>query len=138
MLTGLYAQFGHDLKAPPIKDVYTGSAGNARRVGHDISPVWSSMISLIDLGAGLWPYAHNGSLTTFKGGGGTSVHTRAFLNFVFYFLIYKKKKKPPRQAIAAVYAYVLPFYADSFAFTILMMVNRTTHYVQASGTTLIC
>lgn len=130
MLTGLYAQFGHDLKAPPIQDVYTGSAGNARRVGHDISPVWSSMISLIDLGAGLWPYAHNGSLTTFKGGGGTSVYPCIFK---FCFL-----KKTPRQAIAAVYAYVLPFYADSFAFTILMMVNRTTHYVQASGTTLIC
>jgi hypothetical protein len=56
--------------APPIKDVYTGIAGNARRVGHDISPFWTSMLSLIDLGAGLWPYAHNGSLTTVKGGGG--------------------------------------------------------------------
>jgi hypothetical protein len=56
--------------APPIKDVYTGIAGNARRVGHDISPFWASMISLVDLGAGLWPYAHNGSLTTVKGGGG--------------------------------------------------------------------
>ena len=54
----------------PIKDVYTGVAGNARRVEHDdISPFWISMVSLVDLGAGLWPCAHNGSLTTVKGGG---------------------------------------------------------------------
>ena len=75
MLTTVHTQFRYTTvltQAPPIKDVYTGIAGNARRVGHDISPVWSSMLSLIDLGAGLWPYAHNGSLTTVKGGGGTN------------------------------------------------------------------
>jgi len=46
---------------PDIKSVYTGCCGNARRVGHDISPRWNSMTSLIDVGSGLWPYAHNGS-----------------------------------------------------------------------------
>ena len=46
---------------PDIKSVYTGYCGNARRVGHDISPRWNSMTSLIDVGSGLWPYAHNGS-----------------------------------------------------------------------------
>ena len=46
---------------PDIKSVYTGCCGNARRVGHDISPRWNSMTSLIDVGSGLWPFAHNGS-----------------------------------------------------------------------------
>ena len=25
---------------------------------------WNSMVSLVDVGAGLWPYAHNGSRST--------------------------------------------------------------------------
>ena len=36
-----------------------GGYGNAKRVGHDISPNWASMTSLVDIGAPLWPYAHN-------------------------------------------------------------------------------
>ena len=31
-----------------------------RRVGHDINAVWLSVMSLIDLAAGLWPFAHPG------------------------------------------------------------------------------
>lgn len=52
---------------PDITVVYTGCCGNARRVGHDISANWLSMTSLIDIGSGLWPYAHNGSLGTAGG-----------------------------------------------------------------------
>lgn len=56
---------------PDITKVYTGCCGNARRVGHDISARWNSMTSLVDVGAGLWPYAHNGSksLNTSNPGG---------------------------------------------------------------------
>lgn len=43
---------------PDITKVYTGAFGNGRRVGHDISANWQSMISLVDIAAGLWPYAH--------------------------------------------------------------------------------
>eukprot|EP01046_Picozoa_sp_COSAG06_P047862 COSAG06_NODE_7043_length_2660_cov_32.333073_2_plen_109_part_00 len=39
--------------------VADGAHGNARRVAHDISAVWLSMISLVDLGSGLWKFAHN-------------------------------------------------------------------------------
>ena len=56
--------------SPDIEDVHTGCCGNARRVGHDIEPRWLSMTSLVDTGAGLWPYAHNGSLSTVENGGG--------------------------------------------------------------------
>lgn len=48
---------------PKIQDVYTGCCGNSRRVGHDIGPRWLSMTTLVDVGSGLWKYAHNGSLT---------------------------------------------------------------------------
>jgi hypothetical protein len=44
-----------------------GGYGNAKRVGHDISPNWGSMTSLVDTGAPLWPFAHNGSNPTFGG-----------------------------------------------------------------------
>jgi hypothetical protein len=44
---------------PDITVVYTGRFGNGRRVGHDISPSWVSMISLVDIGSGLWSYAHS-------------------------------------------------------------------------------
>lgn len=37
----------------------TMACGNAKRVGHDISPSWLSMMSLVDIGSGLWPFAHN-------------------------------------------------------------------------------
>eukprot|EP00656_Telonema_subtile_P054528 TRINITY_DN8180_c0_g1_i3.p1 TRINITY_DN8180_c0_g1~~TRINITY_DN8180_c0_g1_i3.p1 ORF type:complete len:393 (-),score=65.03 TRINITY_DN8180_c0_g1_i3:99-1277(-) len=38
-----------------------GGLGNAKRVGHDISPHWDSMTSLVDIGADLWMWAHNSS-----------------------------------------------------------------------------
>ena len=44
---------------PPFPEVADGAHGNARRVGHDISPHWLSMTSLVDTGSGLWTYAHN-------------------------------------------------------------------------------
>ena len=47
---------------PPI-DVMsaTGQFGHMRRVGHDIAPTWQSIMSLIDISYGYWPYAHNAS-----------------------------------------------------------------------------
>ena len=45
----------------------TGLCGNAKRVGHDIRPLWSSMISLVDIGSGLWPFAHNATNATVQG-----------------------------------------------------------------------
>jgi len=44
-----------------------GGLGNAKRVGHDISPHWESMTSLVDIGADLWMYAHNSTNATFGG-----------------------------------------------------------------------
>ena len=44
-----------------------GGLGNAKRVGHDISPIFGSMLSLIDIASGLWPWPHNGTNTTFGG-----------------------------------------------------------------------
>ena len=44
-----------------------GGLGNAKRVGHDISPHWSSMTSLVDIGSGLWMWAHNSTNATFGG-----------------------------------------------------------------------
>ena len=44
-----------------------GGCGNAKRVGHDISPHWTSMTSLVDTGAGLWMFAHNSTNATFGG-----------------------------------------------------------------------
>lgn len=44
---------------PDVKIISKGGYGQARRVGHDIEPSWLSMVSLIDIGSGLWPYAHN-------------------------------------------------------------------------------
>jgi alpha-galactosidase len=38
-----------------------GGCGNAKRVGHDISPRWMSMVSLVDIGSGLYVFAHNGT-----------------------------------------------------------------------------
>ena len=54
-----------------------GVCGNAKRVGHDISPQWGSMTSLVDIGAPLWPYAHNGSNPTFGGWWASSFAPRA-------------------------------------------------------------
>ena len=44
-----------------------GGLGNAKRVGHDISPTYNSMASLVDIGSGLWPFAHNSTNATFGG-----------------------------------------------------------------------
>lgn len=52
---------------PPADIITHGGYGNAKRVGHDISPNWNSMISLVDIGAGLWPYAHNSQNPTYGG-----------------------------------------------------------------------
>ncbi len=41
-----------------------GGCGNAKRVGHDISPNYMSMLSLVDIGSGLWPFAHNATNAT--------------------------------------------------------------------------
>lgn len=40
--------------SPPADIITHGGYGNAKRVGHDISPNWGSMISLVDIGSGLW------------------------------------------------------------------------------------
>ena len=53
--------------SPPADLITHGGYGNAKRVGHDISPSWSSMMSLVDIGAGLWPYAHGSNNATFGG-----------------------------------------------------------------------
>ena len=39
--------------SPPAAVITHGGYGNAKRVGHDISPSWGSMISLVDIGAGM-------------------------------------------------------------------------------------
>lgn len=44
---------------PDVRVITYGGYGNMKRVGHDISPSWKSMLSLVDIGSGLWPYAHN-------------------------------------------------------------------------------
>ena len=46
---------------PPDVCSRTGQCGNLRRVGHDITPYWSSVLSMIDLSYGLQPFAHNAS-----------------------------------------------------------------------------
>ncbi len=52
----------------PDDDLITkGGYGNAKRVGHDINANWLSMVSLVDIGSGLWPFAHNSSNTTVGG-----------------------------------------------------------------------
>jgi len=44
-----------------------GGYGNAKRVGHDIRANWLSMVSLVDIGSGLWLYAHNATNATVGG-----------------------------------------------------------------------
>ena len=46
---------------PPDVCSATGECGNLRRVGHDITPYWSSVLSMVDLSYGLQPFAHNAS-----------------------------------------------------------------------------
>jgi hypothetical protein len=46
---------------PPDVCSRTGHCGNLRRIGHDITPFWSSITSMIDLSYRLAPFAHNAS-----------------------------------------------------------------------------
>jgi len=48
---------------PDVRTVSAGGHGNLRRVGHDINPTWRSMSSLIDMDSGLYPFAHNASVS---------------------------------------------------------------------------
>lgn len=52
---------------PDVRVITYGGYGNAKRVGHDIEPAWKSMVSLVDIGSGLWPYAH-GAINASVGG----------------------------------------------------------------------
>ena len=45
---------------PPFPEAADGRYGDVRRVGHDINANWLSMLSLVDIGSGLWPYARPG------------------------------------------------------------------------------
>eukprot|EP00759_Apiculatamorpha_spiralis_P024345 PhF_6_TR27884/c0_g1_i1/m.40831/K07407/E3.2.1.22B, galA, rafA; alpha-galactosidase len=47
--------------------ITNGGYGNAKRVGHDIMPHWMSMVSLVDIGSGLWSYAHNSTNPQYGG-----------------------------------------------------------------------
>lgn len=42
---------------PPLANLSRGGFGNSSRVGADIRPTFDSIVSLIDQGAGLWPWA---------------------------------------------------------------------------------
>ena len=47
---------------PDVTKIYrNGCCGNVARVGTDLSPQWLAVMSLIDHGAELWPFAHNGA-----------------------------------------------------------------------------
>jgi len=57
------------IEGGPSYDNFTaGLLGNAHRVGHDITPEFNSMLSLVDIGSGLWPFAHNATTTPDNGG----------------------------------------------------------------------
>jgi hypothetical protein len=45
---------------PPLPLAADGHHGDVRRVGHDINAAWLSVLSLVDLGSGLWQYAQQG------------------------------------------------------------------------------
>ena len=45
---------------PPLPLAADGAHGDVRRVGHDINAAWLSMLSLVDIGSGLWRYAKPG------------------------------------------------------------------------------
>ena len=56
------------VEGQPTDSIIThGGYGNAKRVGHDISPVWDSMTSLIDAGSGLYMFAHNSTNPLYGG-----------------------------------------------------------------------
>ena len=52
---------------PDISAASRGGLGNALRVGHDINPTWISLLTLLDIAAPLWPYAHNASDARYGG-----------------------------------------------------------------------
>ena len=43
---------------PPVANCSAGGFGNMRRVGHDLVDMYKSAVSLVDLGSGLWSFAH--------------------------------------------------------------------------------
>ena len=45
---------------PSFPSADDGYHGDVRRVGHDINAYWLSILSLVDLGSGLWSYARPG------------------------------------------------------------------------------
>ena len=48
---------------PDVTKMYNnGCCGNVRRIGTDLSPQFWAVMSLVDHAAGLWKFAHNGSL----------------------------------------------------------------------------
>jgi hypothetical protein len=53
---------------PSYANFTAGLLGNAHRVGHDITPEFNSMLSLVDIGSGLWSFAHNATFTPENGG----------------------------------------------------------------------
>lgn len=53
---------------PSVLAMSAGGYGNARRVGHDINAHFQSMLTLVDIGSGLWPYAHNASVSPIRAG----------------------------------------------------------------------
>ena len=56
--------------SPPLANLTRGGYGNSSRVGADIRPVWDSIVTLIDQGSGMWPYA-----------GGVNVETPFYNDF---------------------------------------------------------
>ena len=47
---------------PDVTQIWNnGCCGNVARVGTDLSPQWLAVMSLVDHGAQLWRFAHNGS-----------------------------------------------------------------------------
>jgi len=71
---------------PTDSIISLGGYGNAKRVGHDISAYWNSMTSLVDIGSGLWMYAHNSTNATYGGWWNVSVcflHLPPALLFLF-------------------------------------------------------
>ena len=56
------------VEGQPLDSVITlGGYGNAKRVGHDISPKYPSMSSLVDIGANLWMWSHPSTNPTYGG-----------------------------------------------------------------------
>ena len=52
---------------PDVRVITKGGYGNSKRVGHDITSSWTSMTSLVDIGSGIWPYAHNSTDPAYGG-----------------------------------------------------------------------